>query len=393
MTTPRILVAHPFPDLYGSDRVLIDVVTALRDADMAPIVVLPEPGPMTAWLDERGLPYRCVGTPVLRRAVLRPTGLLSLARWTPHHFSLVAQTIAELEADLVYANTITLPYWVLGARRAGLPTVVHTHESDSRMSRVVSVGLVAPVLAADRIIAVSNAAKEFICRAIPRVRDRTTVVYNGLPVPSDDFPAPLATSGARLAIIGRLNPNKGQDLAINAVASLVRRGRDVRLEVAGDTFAGYEEVERTLRDSVRDLGLEDHVSFAGFCDIWELLHRTDIVLAPSRTDSLPLAIIQAMLARRPIVAAAVGGIPELIEDGVTGLLVPPEDVHGLIERTEALLDDPPRAQRLGEQAHAAAVDRFGSERFQRQIVGVVEDALRLSRRPRPTGENRLFNRP
>ncbi|MGH2837104.1 MAG: glycosyltransferase, partial [Thermoleophilaceae bacterium] len=65
---------------------------------------------------------------------------------------------------------------------------------------------------------------------------------------------------------------------------------------------------------------------------------------------------------------------------VTGLLVPPEDVHGLTERTEALLDDPPRAQQLGEQAHAAAVDRFGSERFQRQIVGGVEDALRLARR-------------
>ena len=393
MTTPRILVAHPFPDLYGADRVLVDVVTALRDAGMAPTVVLPEPGPMTAWLDERDLPYRCVETPVMRRAVLRPTGLLSLARWTPRHLSRVAQTIAELDADLVYANTITLPYWVLGARRAGIPAVVHTHESDSRMNRVVSAGLVAPLLAADRIIAVSNAAKEFICRAIPRVRDRTIVVYNGLPVPSDDFPPALATSGARLAVIGRLNPNKGQDLAINAVASLVRRGRNVRLEVAGDTFAGYEEVERTLRDSVRDLGLEDNVSFPGFCDIWELLHRTDIVLAPSRTDSLPLAIIQAMLARRPIVAAAVGGIPELIEDGVTGLLLPPEDVHGLIERTEALLDDPPRAQQLGEQARAAAVDRFGSERFQRQIVGVVEDVLRSARRPRPIGENRLFNRP
>ena len=162
----------------------------------------------------------------------------------------------------------------------------------------------------------------------------------------------------------------------------MRSGRDVRLELAGDTFAGYEGVERALRDSVRDLGLEDRVSFAGFCrDIWAVLRRTDIVLAPSRTDSLPLALIQAMLAGRPVIAADVGGIPELINDGVTGLLVPTEDVTGLVARTEALLDDPPGARRLGGQARAAAVDRFGSERFQRQIVEIVESVLAVGRRP------------
>jgi glycosyltransferase involved in cell wall biosynthesis len=376
MTPPRILVAHPYPDVYGADRVVIDTVMALRDAGMAPTVVLPEPGPMTAWLDERAVPYRCVGTPVLRRALLRPAGMLSLAHRAPHHFSLVAQTIAELDPDLVYANTITLPHWVLGARRARVPAVVHSHESDARIHRVVAGGLVAPLLAADRVIAVSNAAKAFICRALPRLRDRTVVVYNGLPVPSGDFPPPLAAPVARLVVIGRLSPNKGQDLAIATVDSLVRRGRDVRLELAGDTFAGYEGVERALRESVRDLGLEDRVSFPGFCrDIWALLRRIDIVLAPSRTDSLPLAVIQAMLAKRPVIAADVGGIPELIMDGVTGLLVPPEDVAGLIARTEALLDDPLRARRLGDKARAAAVDRFGSERFQRQIVEIVESVL------------------
>ena len=379
MTPRRILVAHPFPDVYGADRVLLDAVLAFRDAGMAPTVVLPEPGPMTAWLDERALPYRYVGTPVLRRASLRPAGLVSLARGAPRHFSLVARAIRDLHADLVYANTITLPHWVLGARRTRVPVIVHTHESDAHMNRMIAAGLTAPLLAADRVVAVSNAAKAFVCRTFPRLGNRTVVVYNGLPIPPGDFPPPLATPIARLSVIGRLNPNKGQDLAIATVASLVRRGRDVRLEVAGDTFAGYEEVERELRDSVRDLGLADRVTFSGFCDIWDLLRRTDVVLAPSRTDSLPLALIQAMLAGRPVVAASVGGIPELIKDGVTGLLVPREDLDGLIARTEGLLADPDGARRLGDQARAVAMEDFGSERFRREIVKVVEDVLALGR--------------
>jgi glycosyltransferase involved in cell wall biosynthesis len=378
----RVLVAHPFPDVYGADRVLLDAVLAFRDAGMLPTVVLPEPGPMTAWLDERGLPYRCVDTPVLRKALLRPKGLGTLVGRSPNHFSLIARTIAELEADIVYANTVTLPHWVLGARRARIPVVVHAHESDARMRHVMAAALAAPLLAATRIVAVSNAAKAFLCRTIPRLRDRIDVVYNGLPVPADEFPQPLADGEARMAVIGRLNPNKGQDLAIATTDALVRRGRDVRLEIAGDTFTGYEHVEVELRDSVRQLGLEDRVTFAGFCaDIWELLRRTDIVLAPSRTDSLPLVVIEAMLARRPIVAADVGGMPELIDDGVTGMLVPREDVGVLTSRIEALLDDPAAARRLGDQARAAAVDRFGSERFRREIVGVVESVLASAGRP------------
>lgn len=378
MRQPRILIAHPFPDVYGADRVMLDGALALRDAGMAPTVVLPEPGPMTAWLDEHDLPYRCAGTPVLRRALLRPRGLAGLARGARRDFARVAGTIRELEADLVYANTITLPHWVLGARRARVPAVVHAHESDVRIPRPLAMGLVAPLLAADRVIAVSRAAEAFLCATIPRLRGRTVVVYNGLAVPGDSFP-PLLPGGraARLAVIGRVGPNKGQDLAIEAVDSLVRRGRDVELELVGDTFAGYEEFERGLRESARSRDLDGRVLFSGFrTDIWTVLGTTDIVLAPSRTDSLPLVVIEAMLAGRPVVAAAVGGIPELIEHDVTGVLVEPEDAGSLAARTDALLGDPDRARALGERARQVAVERFGRDRFQGQIVGVVEEVLR-----------------
>jgi glycosyltransferase involved in cell wall biosynthesis len=374
--TARILVAHPFPDVYGADRVLLDAVTALRDAGMAPTVVLPEPGPMTAWLDERSLPYRCVDTPVMRKALLRPAGLVDLAWKARLHFATVAQTVAAVQADLVYVNTITLPHWVLGARRARVPAVVHVHESDERLHPAIGAALVAPLLAADRIIAVSNAAKAFLTRTVPRLRDRTLVVYNGVPLPDGDFPAPLAGSTARLAVIGRLNANKGQDLAIAAVQSLVSEGRDVRLEVAGNTFAGAEAYERSLHRSVSERGLGDRVTFTGFCDdVWGLLRRTDVVLAPSRTDSLPLVVIEAMLAARPVLAADVGGMRELIQDGHTGLLIEREDVAGLTARLASLLDDPQNARRLGANARVTAADRFGSERFRQQIVERVEAVL------------------
>jgi glycosyltransferase involved in cell wall biosynthesis len=373
---PRVLLAHPYPDVYGADRVALDIVVALRAAGMRPTVVLPESGPMIAWLDERGLEYRVVETPVIRRAFLTARGLAGLAYRARSDLALVSRTIADLQPDLVYANTITLPHWVIGARRAGVPVVVHVHESDDRLRHTFAWSLTAPLLLADRVVTVSEAAKAFVATAIPRLERRCAVIYNGVPTPGIDFAPPLRTSTTRLAVIGRLSPNKGQDLAIAAAAALASNGYDVHLEIVGSVFQGYEGVERDLRESVRVLGIGERVTFSGFCsNVWSLLSRTDIVVAPSRTDSLPLVVIEAMLAGRPIVAADVGGMRELIEDGISGLLVPPEDVVRLTAGIAALIDDAEDARRLGTHARSVATDRFETGRFRRQIVAVARAAL------------------
>lgn len=380
---PRILVAHPYPDVYGADRVLLSAVTAFRDAGMDPTIVLPGPGPMTAWLDNGGLSYRFVDIPVLRRALLSPAGLLGLVREFPHHVHRVARTVAALDADLVYVNTITLPHWVVGSRRARVPVVAHVHESDERIHPAIALALVAPLLAADRIIVVSAAAKSFLCRTFPRLANRIVVVYNGVPIPNREFALPLEHAPAKLAVIGRFNPNKGQDLAIAAVQSLRQHGRDVRLTLAGSAFAGAEQYERLLRQSVSGSDLNNRIAFAGFCeDVWGLLSDTDIVLAPSRTDSLPLAVIEAMLAGRPVVAADVGGMRELLDDGRTGLLVGREDVAGLTRRVADLLDASSVARSLGANARLAAVERFSPARFERNLVAQVENALTRARNTR-----------
>ena len=376
-TPPRnILIAHPFPDVYGADRVALEVAIALREAGMNPMLVLPEPGPMTAWLDEHALAYRCVTTPVLRRALMSPRGVLGLASTSRRDFSRVARTIAEINPALVYTNTITLPHWVLGARRARLPVIAHIHESDDRLRPALARALAAPLLAANRVIAVSNATEQFLARAVPRLSGRTQVIYNGLDAPAVGRPSSHGSSTVRLAVIGRLSANKGQDLAIAAMGMLHKRGRSVHLEIAGATFSGYEGIERALRASVLALGLGDRVTFSGFCgDVWELLRRTDIVLAPSRTDSFPLVVIEAMLAGKPVVAADVGGMGELIQDGVSGFLVGREDVAALVTRIERLIDDPQLALRMGARARSDAMERFSRERFNRQIVAVVEEVL------------------
>jgi glycosyltransferase involved in cell wall biosynthesis len=382
----RVLFAHPYPDAYGADRVAIDVVVALRNAGIDPIVVLPEPGPMTAWLEAKALQYRFVGIPVIRRALLTPAGVLGLASRARRDFSIVARAISEIKPDLIYANTITLPHWVLGGRRANIPVVVHVHESDDRLRRTMARALTAPLLAADRVVAVSHAAKAFLVRAVPRLDARIQVVYNGLDAPCVNFPSPLDSVPARLAVIGRLSRNKGHDLAIAAASVLVAKGRNITLEVAGAAFAGYEAVEQDLRESVVALGLGDRVTFTGFCsDVWSLLGRTDIVLAPSRTDSLPLVVIEAMLAGRPIVAADVGGMRELISHGRSGLLVAREDVGALVSSVEILLDDPHAARRLGAHARSEATERFTSERFGKQIVAIAGEVLHGARSTRTPG--------
>ena len=339
-------------------------------------MILPHDGPLTAWLEEDGIAFEYAEMPVLRRAALRPRALAGLALRTPAHLARMRSKIENSGAVLVYVNTITLPHWVLAARRAGVPVLVHVHESDERMPGPLGRGIVAPLRAADRVIAVSEAVKRFISARAGKLQERVEVVYNGIAAPDEPPTDPALAAPIRLTVIGRLNPNKGQDLAIGAAAELTARGHDVRLRVVGDVFEGYEYVERELRELVLREGLEGRVVFDGFVpEIWPVLEQTDILLAPSRTDSLPLTVIEAMLAGRPIVASAVGGIPELIEDGVSGRLVAPGQSEELVSAVEALIRSPDEARELGSRARLAAGERFAPSRFKAEMARVADAVL------------------
>ena len=284
----------------------------------------------------------------------------------------------------------------LAGRFAGVPVIVHTfhgHILDGYFSPLKTRVILAAerVLASftDRIVSVSDAVRcELLAKKIGRP-ERHTVVPLGL-----DLEPFLGADGYRGSLRAELGLGAG-DLIVGIVARLVPIKRhDVFLEAARRIakkvpnchflVVGNGECRSELEDRVRQLGLGQRVRFLGWrADLPKIYGDLDVVVLSSRNEGLPVSLIEAMAAARPVVATRVGGVPDLVEDGVTGLLVPSGEPEALAEAIVALLGDPERRRAMGEagrkRVHPAfSVDRLVQD-MDRLYADLLEDKLGLSR--------------
>ena len=283
--------------------------------------------------------------------------------------ALVAEVAAlkrRLAPDVIHVTvTDPSPFFHLRTARA--------HPCPSVVSPQVTVGgggstsLLADLLrSADAVTSVSASALAAAVAVCPEVDDRARVILDALPDPGVDRPPPATPV---LVGAGRLVGDKGFDLAIRALATVRADHPEAVLRLAGD---GPERPAlETLADQV---GVADAVELLGWVapeQLPELLAESTMVLMPSRwEEAFGLVALQAAQVGRPVVATAVGGLPEVVEDGVTGTLVPSEDAEALAAAVLELLADPARAARQGAAARERARTRFAFDRF-------VDDHVRL----------------
>ncbi|GHG56655.1 glycosyl transferase [Flavimobilis marinus] len=379
--TRHVLVAHPSADLYGSDRQLVESVRALVEVGVTVTVTVPAPGPLCGVLREAGADVVVVAVPVLRKALLNPRGLVGLALGTPAALVRLVRLVRRLRPGAVYVNTLTIPHWTLAARLTGTPVLVHVHEAEEEGSRLVRQLLVSPLLLAHRVL-VNSAAARAATALVPGIDQRCHIVYNGVPGPPSpqDLRARVAGDRALLVLVARLSPRKGVDVALEAVARLVAEGRDVRLTVCGTAFAGYEWFEDELRARAAQADLAGRLTFAGYVHpTWRALADSDVVLVPSRAEPFGNTAVEAMRARRPVVASRVQGLREIVEHGRTGLLVTPGSADELAAAVRSLLDDPALGGRLAAAGEAAARTRFAPERYRAEIRSAVAEVARSRR--------------
>jgi hypothetical protein len=355
---------------------MVESLRGLQAAGWQVTVALPEPGPLLELL--AGLELDIAPFPVLRKALLRPGALLRLLARVPSDLVRLVRRIRAAAPDVVYVNTVTIPWWTLAARLAGVPVIVHVHEAEEPAG-VVGRLLYAPLLLATRVVANSASTRQVLLAAHARLDRRLSVVLNGVP---DSGPQPSqAMRPGRIVMVGRLSPRKGVDVAVDAVALLRKAGREVELEICGSAFAGYEWYEAQLRERAHQPDLAGAVHFAGYVSpVSDALGRAEVVLTPSRIEPFGNTAVEALLAARALVASDVQGLAEIVDDGRTGLLVPPGDPAALAAAIARLLDDPDLEAQLARAGRADAVNRFSTARYQRQMA---EEAGLLVRVARP----------
>jgi len=385
---PRVLVVHAGAELYGSDRVVLESVGALL-ATAEVTVALPGPGPLVAELERLGARVRVLRMPVLRKSVLRPAGLLRLLRDAVLGSVPALRLVRRHGRDAVYVNTTVLPAWVLLARLARRRVVVHVHEAEWPGPAVLQRLLLAPLRAADRVIANSTFTRAVLTGLLPSLAGRTVVVHNPVPGPVEPLPARARLEGPlRLLYVGRLSPRKGPDVAVAALRELLARGVDARLALAGSVFEGYEWFETELRAGVAAAGLADRVDFLGFrSDVRPLLLAADVVLVPSVLDeSFGNAAVEAVLAARPTVVSALDGLREATA-GFTGVrAVEPGRPQLWADAVAGLAADWDRVREDAARDAVEARRRHDPHRYREQLREVV--AVRPAERPARVGSRR-----
>jgi glycosyltransferase involved in cell wall biosynthesis len=323
-----VLVAHPSADLYGSDRVLLETIDGLRRAGARVLVTLPASGPLVPELERRGAAIILSPTPVLRKSMLSVPGLLHLAAMSVQGMLRSVGVIRGARPDVILANTVTVPLWTAAGRMTGVPVVTHVHEAEANAPRALRAALALPLLLSRGILTNSQFSADTLAAALPALRGRATVLYNGVPGPPEPVPPrDDLDGGLRIVYLGRLSHRKGVDVAIDALLQLRREGVRAQLSIVGAVFPGYEEYEAGLRDQVAANGADHHVTFHGFQNVvWPFLAASDVVVVPSRLDE-PFGnpAVEAVLATRPLVVSNTSGLREAAAGYRSAQFVEPGD--------------------------------------------------------------------
>jgi glycogen(starch) synthase len=226
----------------------------------------------------------------------------------------------------------------------------------------------------DRICCISDWVVREMERYLPSIKGKCKRIYCGLSMPQS-FPLPLSILSPTLLLFGRLSKEKGFDTGIEAFARLKQAGSKARLIVAG---GGPER--QNLEKLVDERGIRDSVEFTGVLSEEErlaVLNRATLVIVPSRIESFGLVILESMQMQRPVIATRIEGIPEVVSEGKTGLLVPMEDPNALCQAIQTLLNQPDRAIEMGLEGRRRAA-LFSMDKTASQYEAIYKELTGLS---------------
>ncbi|MDQ3795292.1 MAG: glycosyltransferase family 4 protein [Actinomycetota bacterium] len=360
----RLLLVVDSLEVGGAERQVVDLAVALRRKGYAVTVACSIAGDLSGALERAGIPVR----PLLRRLAKRRFSLTyawGLRRLLKRErFDLVH---AHIYASVAAATIATLGRGVL------LVITEHTEASwQAWRARWISRWIYRRV---QRIIAVSTPIRRRLIERDGVHPDLITIIPNAVisasePHASVPLPAELRERPL-VGVVARLQPEKGVARFLKAAARVAPQFPEVHFVVAGDG-----PLRQELAALTEDLDLGNRVHFLGFrSDASELMRSLDVLVVPSLTEGSPLVTLEAMAAGIPVVASAVGGIPDQIRHDKEGLLVPPGDTDAIGDALLALLRDPDKARRLGEAGRRRAAAHFSHATMVWQIEGVYRDVL------------------
>jgi L-malate glycosyltransferase len=343
--TSILVVSNHGAVVGGGELSLLDLLRGIDRDRWAPVVVVPEDGEVGARARDLDLPVHMIPLPTLWRP--GPVGFGSVRA--------LRRLARATDSAIVHANgSRAMAYAGVAARLAARPALWHVRITDRD-------GLVDRALCAlATVVIVTSRA---IAHRFPWAPAKIRLIPNGIDLSRFAPRHPSAALREELGVpplapvavsIGRFVPEKGYRHLVDAAALIEHVKPGVHWILVGDG-----ELRGALEAQSRRHGLESQLHFAGWRrDVADVLALADVFVLPSESEGFGRVLVEAMAMSRAVVATAVGGIPDIVFGGETGLLVEPANPLAFADAVRALLDDPSRAARLGAAGRARAESAF-----------------------------------
>jgi glycosyltransferase involved in cell wall biosynthesis len=382
----RVLYVTNSSKIGGGNRSLIDLLTRLDPARFQPVLALPTPGPMADWARAHDVPYTIVpgndwsGRAGLLRRGVKLTRIAASARvGVIHAMAPTCYRAAALAGRMTGAKRVCHlgfppePGELKWSFWSGPDAVIGCYKGQAT-DVAPEVGTINPRC---RVVGIPNGVD---LGRFSTHRERTAATRAQLGIGR----APL------VLIVGHLSEVKGHPTFLRAARLVADDGHTCHFAaLGGDTLGtGYQS---KLDEMAATLGIADRMTFLGFRnDVPDIMAAADIVVLPSRSEGLPLAVLEAMACAKPVIATPVGGVPEAVVDGVTGVLVPPDEPVRLAGAIRRLLADRALARGMGLAGRRRVEALFSLDTFAAGVQGLYDDLLTRSAPPVGAGFSRLI---
>lgn len=384
----KILYLHAGAELYGADKILLEILNNIDKNVFEPIVLLPNDGVLREEIEKIGIEVHILNYPILRRKYFTPRGIIKYMYEYFKYGSQISKFVSKQDIDLVHVNTTAVLEGTFIKVRNRVPVVWHVHEI------IISPKIIFKFISlmvrwfSDTVITVSAATKNRLVESKLVNPDEIQVIYNGISTTNiisenknlnaDQVKKDLGIPENALIVgmIGRVNAWKGQADFLKAMEIVLAKDPNFHAILVGSVFSGEEFRMEKLKSIVQSSPFKSQIHLVEFTkDVASFYATFDIFVLPSiNPDPLPTVVLEAMANSLPIVGYNHGGIVEMV-DKTSGILVVPRDTDILAKEILSLLENESLRNKLGAGAQKRQHDFFNLDTFVTNIEKIYSELV------------------
>ena len=377
----NILFIHQSAELYGSDKTLLLLLKHIDKTRFYPVVVLPNEGPLKSELDKENI--KVVIAPVLKvyRKMFTPQNILKFVKDIKKGVDALDILNKQHHFDIVYSNTLAVLLGIIYAKKRKIKHLWHVHEIIVHPKVIASIFPKILMRYSNLVICNSNATQNNLTVRIPELKSKTKVIYNGMELNSENKAVAQKTdfgfneTDIIITLVGRISRLKGHKLLLDVFTNHLIKNENIKLLFVGSPVEGQEQYLDEIQNSINRNKLQTKVKILPFLNdlngIWSI---TDIAIMPStEAESFGLVAVEAMLAKKPVVASDLGGLSEIVINNKTGFLFDPNSKEALSEALFKLIESPSLRSEFGEKGYERAIKEFSITKHVQQFEAVLEN--------------------